>query len=283
MRAASELLEVEPSTISRQIARLEKSLGIDLIERARRNVMLTEAGKVTVDYYKEVRTAEDTYLANLESLKSAKAGNIVLHMGEGLITETFLDMLDRFIVAHSNLKLTIRMGGTLEIIHSVLEDEAHFGFIFHVTSEPKISIRLSLAQPLRVLVAPSHPFAGRQKVGLKDVAGQPLALPPERFQIRQLVHAAEKEQGVFFDCAFESESFSLLKWFARSKHGVTILNQVHARQELQEGLLVAVPIDSPVLENTRVSLISRVGRKLPKVVQAVLVDAELFLKQSFRT
>lgn len=283
MRAASEKLEVEPSTISRQIARLEKALGIELIERSRRKVMLTEAGKLTVDYYKEIRTSEDTWLANLENLKSARAGSIVIHMGEGLITDAFLGMLNRFVGAHSNLKLTIRIGGTQEIIHSVLEDEAHFGFIFHITTEPRISIRLSLAQPLQALVAPTHPFAKRKSVDMQEIAKEPLALPPERFQIRQIIHEAEKEQAVFFDCAFESESFSLLKWFARSKHGVTILNFTHAQEDLQAGRLVAVPINSPVMENTRVSLISRVGRKLPVVVQSVLVDAEVFLKKSLRS
>ncbi len=283
MRAASEKLEVEPSTISRQIARLEKSLGIELIERSRRKVMLTEAGKLTVDYYRDVRTAEDTYLANLENLKSAKAGNVIISMGEALITDAFLSMLDRFVGAHSELKLSVRIGGTNEIIHSVLEDESHFGFIFHVTTEPRVSIRLSLAQPLQAVVAPGHPLARRKSVDLEDIAAQPVALPPETFQIRQIIHEAEKERGVFLDCAFESDSFNLLKWFARSKHGVTILNRSHAHDDLEAGRLVAVPIQSPVLENTRVSLISRAGRKLPTIVQTVLVDAEVFLKKSFRS
>jgi DNA-binding transcriptional LysR family regulator len=282
MRAASEKLEVEPSTISRQIARLERSFGIELIERSRRKVMLTEAGKLTVDYYRDVRTAEDTYLANLENLKSAKSGKVVMSMGEALITDGFLHMLDRFVGEHSNLKLSVRIGGTSEIIHSVLEDESHFGFIFHVTTEPRISIRLSLAQPLQAVVAPTHPIARRRAVDLEELAREPLALPPESFQIRQIIHEAEKERGVFFDCAFESDSFNLLKWFARSEHGVTILNQSHAREDLQAGNLVAVPINSSVLENTRVSLISRAGRKLPLIVQTILQDAEVFLKKSVR-
>lgn len=281
MRAASEKLEVEPSTISRQIAELERSLGTELIERSRRKVRLTEAGKLTIDYYRDVRTTEDSYLANLENLKSARSGTVVISMGDALITDSFQHMLDGFVGAHCDLKLSVRTGGTAEIIHSVLEDESHFGFIFHVTSEPKISIRLSLAQPLQAVVAPTHPIARKRVVGLDDLAREPLALPPESFQIRQIIHEAEKEQGVFLNCAFESNSFKLLKWFARSEHGVTILNESHAGDDLQAGDLVAIPIHSSVLKNTRVSLISRAGRKLPVVVQTVLLDAEMFLKQSF--
>ena len=281
MRAASEKLEVEPSTISRQIAELERSLGTELIERSRRKVRLTEAGKLTIDYYRDVRTTEDSYLANLENLKSARSGTVVISMGDALITDSFQHMLDGFVGAHCDLKLCVRTGGTAEIIHSVLEDESHFGFIFHVTSEPRISIRLSLAQPLQAVVAPTHPIARKRVVGLDDLAREPLALPPESFQIRQIIHEAEKEQGVFLNCAFESNSFKLLKWFARSEHGVTILNESHAGDDLQAGNLVAIPIHSSVLKNTRVSLISRAGRKLPVVVQIVLLDAEMFLKQSF--
>lgn len=282
MRAASEKLEVEPSTISRQIARLEKTLGIELIERSRRKIVLTEAGRLTVEYYKEIRTVEETYLANLESLKSAKSGSIVISMGDALITDSFLAMLDHFIETHPQLGISIRIGGTREIVNAVLNDESHFGFIFHITTEPQISLRLSLSQPLQVVVAPSHPFARRPSVDLQDIAREPLALPPEAFQIRQIIHEAEKERGIFFDCAFESDSFNLLKWFARSGHGVTILNQTHIWNDLKAGTLAAVPIDSAVLKNTRISLISRAGRKLPRFVQAMLVDVEKFLKQSFR-
>jgi DNA-binding transcriptional LysR family regulator len=79
----------------------------------------------------------------------------------------------------------------------------------------------------------------------------------------------------------ESDSFSLLKWFARSEHGVTILNEGLIRNDLKSKSLVAVPINSTILEGTKISLITRVGRKLPMATQKLLVELERFLKQAF--
>jgi DNA-binding transcriptional LysR family regulator len=282
MRAASEKLQVEPSTISRQIGQLEKSLGADLIEKSRRKVKLTPAGKLTVDYYREIRTTEDTYLANLEGMKSSKSGSIMLAMGDAMITDSFLVALDRFVNAHRNVKIGIRLGGARQIVHSVVDDEAHFGLIFHVTTEPKISIRLSLAQPLHVIVNPAHRFAGRKSVEIREIAKEPLALPPASFQLRQIIHDAEREQGIFFDCALESESFSLLKWFARSGHGVTVLNRALVEDDLRAGKLAAVPVASMLLNSTKVSLITRAGRKLPILTRKFMVDVESYLRKSFQ-
>ncbi|MEJ8569248.1 LysR family transcriptional regulator [Wenzhouxiangellaceae bacterium CH-27] len=281
MRAASEKLEVEPSTISRQIARLEDTLGIELIERSRRKIQLTEAGRLSVDYFREIRTAEETYLSNIEDLKSVKSGQVVVSLGDAMINESFQAMLDHFLDENPNLKVTFRVGGASQIISSVLEDESHFGAIFHVTTEPRISIRLSLPQPLQAIVSPAHSFAQRKSVTLDDLSQEPLALPPESFQLRRIVQQAEREQEVFLDCALESESFALLAWFARSGHGVTILNDALLENELRSGKLIAVPIESSVLGSSRISLISRAGRKLPLVAQRLLIHMERYFKQSF--
>ena len=55
MRAASEELNVATSSISRQIAALEKDLGMRLIEGGRRKIKLTEAGDAAFAYYREMR------------------------------------------------------------------------------------------------------------------------------------------------------------------------------------------------------------------------------------
>jgi DNA-binding transcriptional LysR family regulator len=195
MRAASEKLNVEPSTISRQIAEHEKALGIELIEKRRRKITLTEAGKLTIEYYREINAQKETYQANLENLKSAKSGKINLSTGNAIITDEFCSMLDRFITANPNLKLHIHTGGAREIINHVLTDESHFGIIFHITKEPKISIRLSLPQPLQAIVSPSHPFAQQEAVELVDIAKEPLALPSKSFQLRQIILEAESTKG----------------------------------------------------------------------------------------
>ena len=65
MRAASDELNVATSSISRQIAALEKELGMRLIEGVRRKIKLTEAGNVAFAYYREMQAHQELFLSRV--------------------------------------------------------------------------------------------------------------------------------------------------------------------------------------------------------------------------
>ena len=48
--AVAEALDYGPSTVSEQLAELEREAGVPLLERAGRNVRLTEAGRVLAQH-----------------------------------------------------------------------------------------------------------------------------------------------------------------------------------------------------------------------------------------
>ena len=66
MRAAADQLDVAVSSISRQISQLEAEVGVALIEHGRRTVMLTEAGKLLIEYYAEQRTHRESFERRLQ-------------------------------------------------------------------------------------------------------------------------------------------------------------------------------------------------------------------------
>lgn len=51
IRAAAEHLYINPSVVSRQVRGLERDLGMALLERQGRHVMLTEAGQLVVESF----------------------------------------------------------------------------------------------------------------------------------------------------------------------------------------------------------------------------------------
>src|SRR5580692_7005583 len=72
IRGAAERLNVNPSTVSRQIALLEKQVSTTLLERYGRGVRATEAGQLLVDYAGIQDSARKDTLAKLADLKTLK-------------------------------------------------------------------------------------------------------------------------------------------------------------------------------------------------------------------
>lgn len=263
MRAASENLNVAPSSISRQIAQLEDELGVPLIERNRSPLKLTEAGRMALSYYREFTTQQEAFISQVRDLKGLKAGEVSLAVGEAMIGELLLGVLQSFMSQYPDIRIHIRSGGTMDVVGLVLEDEAHMGMVFQPEPEAKIRVRASSDQPLKMIVSPDHPLSKRDSVSFQDIAKERLALPEAQFRICQVIYPAAAEEQVFLRPALVSNSLRVLKEFVHSGSGITILPGIAAHTEVAAGILNAVPIDHPAMLHTSASVITRLGRQLP--------------------
>ncbi len=263
MRAASENLNVAPSSISRQIAQLEEELGVQMIERHRTPLKLTEAGEVALAYYREFTTQQEAFISEVRDLKGLRGGTVKLAVGEAMIGDLLLDLLQRFMTQYPEIRIEMITAGTAEALSMVLDDEAHMGMVFQPEPDAKIRVRASSDQPLKVITHPDHPLARRNQLTLKDLAGARLGLPETAFRIRQVLRAAEAEEHVFITPALVSNSLLVLKEFARSGTGITILPVIAAHSEIAAGTLSAIPLKHSALMHTSASVITRLGRQLP--------------------
>lgn len=274
MRAAGEELDISTSSISRQITALEKELGIRLIETGRRRIKLTAAGDAVVAYYRELRSHQELFHSRIEELRSVRSGVINLAIGEAFISDEFSDVLQRFMQHFPGVTMRVKMSGSTNSIALVRDDEAHFGLIFDMPRDPRVRARLTLSQPLRAIVHPEHELAATSKPKLADLARYSIGLPEDSFRIRQIVRDAEHAEGIFLEPRLVANSITLLKDMARSGRGITLLPEFLAQPQLSEGTLKAIAIDNAVMNSTMISLITRIGRQMPKGVYQLMQQIE---------
>ena len=263
MRAASENLNVAPSSISRQIAQLEEELGVTLIERNRTPLKLTEAGELALRYYREFMTQQEAFISQVGDLKRLKGGTVKLAVGEALIGDPLQSVLEQFMSEYPEIRVFVRTAGTADVVSLVLDDEAHMGMVFQPEPDAKIRVRASSDQPVKAMVNPAHPLARRSSVKLADLADERLAMPEATFRIRQVMRIAESQEHVFLRPVMVSNSLMVLKEFVLSGAGIAILPGIAAHSEVANGTLHALPIDHPSLKHTSASVITRLGRQLP--------------------
>ncbi len=282
MRAASDKLDVATSSVSRQIGELESELGLALIEKARRRIKLTEAGEAACIYYREKMSQEEAFLSKIEELKSIRTGKILLAVGEAFVTQGFSDMLQEFMQTYTGMKVQVDVTNTNGVVEAVREDDAHMGLIFDIPRDPKIRARLILPQPLKVIINRKHAFSSKKSIKLSELAGQSLGLPEDGYRIRQLIHIAEQEEGVFLETLMMTNSLALITDFVKSGRGISIMPELVVKQELIDGDLKAIPTSNKTLNSTRTSLITRIGRQLPIGAYHLLLSIEIYLKAAVK-
>lgn len=278
MRAASEKLDVATSSVSRQIAELEAELGLALIERERRKIKLTEAGEASCQYYREKLSREEAFLSRIKELKSIRTGKIVLAVGEAYVTQRFSDRLQDFMQRYPGMEVQVEVANTSAVADRVREDNAHIGLIFDIPRDPKIHARLVLPQPLMAIVNARHPLSHNTSIDLASLRGESIGLPEENYRIRQIIHTAEQEEGVFLEASLLTNSLTLITDFVKSGRGIAILPELVVQQELASGDLIALPFTNRILTSTKTSLITRAGRQLPVGAYRLLLGLEAHLK-----
>jgi DNA-binding transcriptional LysR family regulator len=269
MRQASEILEMAPSSISRQIAQLEREIGSTLIEHGRREIVLTEAGHAVLEYYRNRHSSLEMLNAQLRDLSAARTGHVKFAIGEGFLGEALYRTLDEFMDGYPGFTLSLSVTDTTEMVRLLLEDEVHFGLGFHPLSHPQVVSRFRAAVPLKAIMHAAHPLADRSSISIAELCAEPLALMGQAFRIRQMIDLAAADSGQLVSPVLVSNSIPVLIRSACARRAVTVLPEFSVRSELSNGQLVAVRIVSSAMQSVYVHLITRRNRILSPQVMAL--------------
>ncbi|MBF8668256.1 LysR family transcriptional regulator [Pseudomonas putida] len=261
VRAAADSLNVAPSAVSRHITQLEQELTTPLMERHRRGVKPTEAGEKVLEYYRQRLAQQEVLWDSLRSLRGLQSGSVTLSVGEG-----FVDALSATLTKFSNLypqiELHVNVCGSNELIRQVVEDESHIGLVFNPAADPKIRAHVRKNQPLQIIVAPDHPLtSNKAPISIKGLDRYRLALPGPSFGIRQILALAEIKIGTTLVPTLTCNNIAMLRRIAL-EGGVTLLPAFVVENELNAGLLVALPLEQDVFNSPEAQLITRLGRQL---------------------
>lgn len=271
VRAAAEALDVNASVISRQIALLEKELGLTLLERLSRGIRATEAGALLVERFRQWQADQADTVAKLRELQGLKRGHVDIVLGEGFVSDLMSGPLGRFWQRHPDLTMAFDLAGTNEVVNAVAEDRHHIGLVFNPSADPRIRIATASRQPLCAIMPPDHALArlGRS-LRLRELADHPLGLMHPSYGTRQVVAMAEAAERIALSPKLTTSSINVLRHFVRSGLGLTLLPAFAIAADLADGSLAAVPVDNRLLASSEACVITRRGRELPHAASHLL-------------
>ena len=179
-RAAKRLHMAQPP-LSRAIRRLESELGVRLLERTSRSVLLTAAGRVFAEEAREILSGVEFAIREARSAAAAEGATIRL----GCVPHAPIDRLHRFL---TGLRAIVPGAHTL-VQHAASDDqvqklnsgEIDLAIVHDTTAtEQVVTARVFAGEPLVALLPAGHRAAALPAVSPEDLAGEPLfAFPGE--------------------------------------------------------------------------------------------------------
>jgi DNA-binding transcriptional LysR family regulator len=266
-RAAARLGYVQ-SSVSAQVAVLERELGAPLFDRLGRRIALTDAGRVMLRY-------SGRLLAIAEEAKEAVAdagvgsgeitGSLTVSAPETLLTYRLPGLLALFHERHPKVRLLVRPSAIGRLVGSARraleEGEVDVAFVLDQPLKQGAQGRRLMVEPLvaefvSVIAPGSHALASSSVVLPEDLGGETVLLPeaPEsgcayRGQFERQLAAS----GVVPPEMMEFQSIEAIKQCVAAGMGVSVLLSVAVDSELKAGALAALGWDEPFQVLTQMS------------------------------
>ncbi len=178
---AAERLHMAQPPLSVQVRALEAELGTPLLERDRRRVSLTQAGREFLDQARAILLAADSAKARARSAASGVVGKLVLGYTASSMFNTVLPHSIRtFRNAYPQVALTFREMSSLDQLDALHERTIDLGVLRKpdISTADGLSIEPWYAAPLLVVMADDHPLAAGPAVSVKDLRADPFIMYP---------------------------------------------------------------------------------------------------------
>ncbi len=236
-RAASRL-HLSQSAVSVQLGKLEQQLGHRLFERTGKRLILTEAGRIALDYADTIFESGEELVATLSG--RPVANRRVLRVGAiTTLSRNFQLEFLRPILARADVALSARSGSMGELLALI---EAHALDVVLANSAPRPDPRTDLRSYL--LKRQPVSLVGRRRKPARrfrfpeDLRTVPIILPSKESEIRLAFDRILDEAEVVPVIQAEVDDMALLRVLARESSGVTLVPSIVVRDELADGVLV---------------------------------------------
>ena len=271
---AAARLEVAPSAVSRQIARLERELDTLLFDRRARGMVLNSAGELLAAHARRAWLDIEQVADNILALRGLRMGQVRLAATEGFAYEFLPALAAQFQQQRPGIVFSLRMGVQSEVLRLVHEGEVDLGITLSLASQRGVAVELRHPSPVLAVMAPGHPLATRRQLSLAQVLAHPLALPTPSSTLRQLLDISCSRQGLTYQPVFTCDHLYPLVNYVAATQAVTFCGETALRQHLRAGLVTAIPLRDREMNERHFEVQSLAGRQLTDAARAFIAHLQ---------
>jgi DNA-binding transcriptional LysR family regulator len=257
-RAAAREHVAQPA-LSQQIRRLEREVGLPLVERTTRRVALTDAGERLVERARRALGEIEAGQAELQALAGIRTGRVGIGAIQALGPLDLPLLLGAFHERHPGVELAVREEPSETLAAMVQDGSLDLAFLSasdHAVYD-RLELRRLATEELVALLPASHRLASRRRLRLAELREEQFIGYREGATIRQVLMSAAEAAGFQPRIAFESNEVPRIRALVGRGLGVAVLPR--SAGQPPHDTIAAVPLRGPTLHRD-VTLVWRTGR-----------------------
>jgi len=238
--AGAQMNGVSQSSATQQIQQLERSLRTTLLDRATRPLSVTDAGKLYLEFCRDVLRREEEFRAALDRFRSEVDGTVRVAAIYSVGLSEMSELEQEFSRRYPSARLDVEYLRPEKVQEAVLTDRADLGLMSYAESTRELTVLPWREEEMVVAVAPSHPLARWTGVHARELEGMEFVAFDEDLPVRRDVDRFLREHGVTVQVAVHFDNLQMMKEAVAYGAGVSIMPARVMREEIGQGRLLAV-------------------------------------------
>ncbi|WP_207482780.1 LysR substrate-binding domain-containing protein [Arenibaculum pallidiluteum] len=245
---AAVALSIGQPVLSRQIKALEAELGVDLLYRNGRGIVLTEAGKLLNEYSKGILEQISRATTEIAALRSNPRGTIVIGMPPSVGVVLTAPLVQRFRTDFPLVSMRVVEGFSGHVLEWLINGKIDVAVLYNA---PRMSNLLSeplLRDDLFLLGAAEDPCRlPPGPIQAAQLGELPMILPSRPHGLRLVVDHTLAEAGITPRIDLEVEAMPSTLRLVESGMGYTILSYSSVHRLVTQGRIKYWRIENPSL------------------------------------
>jgi len=266
-RAAEKLLRTQPA-ISLSIQRLEADLREKLIDRSAKDLLLTDAGHIVLEYARRFETLQGDLENALAELRDKSAGRLTIGANESS-TLYLLDHIETYRRKYPRIRVQIRRSLSSKIPAELMDGELELGILTYDPDDDRLLSRVIYQDHLAFVVSPQHKLAKRAEVSITELGAENFVAHNVVSPYRAMVLREFQKHKVPLQMDLEMPTIEAIRKMVQRNEGVAFLPHMCVSEEIRQGILREVKVTEMHIDR-KIRLVYPARRGLSHAAQAFL-------------
>ncbi len=266
-RAADKLDRSQPA-VSLAIQRLEAELGEKLIDRSAKELLLTDAGRIVLEYARRTENLMRDLRTALAELRDNAAGRLIIGANEST-SLYLLPHIERYRRLYPKVKIQVRRCLSSRIPAQLLDGDLELGVISYDPQNANLVALIIYTDHLAFVVSPGHRFAPRKSVSITELGMETFVAHNVVSPYREIVLREFRRHRVTLNMDLEMPTVETIKKMVQRNEGVAFLPRMCVESEIAQGTLKEVKVEELSVERP-IRLVYPARRELSHAARAFL-------------
>jgi DNA-binding transcriptional LysR family regulator len=244
---AAELSDIGQSAASQQLQDLEREVGATLVDRSKRPLVITEAGRLFADFCRDTLRKKDEFQISLGGLNREVGGTVRVASIYSIGLSEMAQVEREFSQRTPQAKLEVTYLRPDKVYAAILDDEADIGLVSYADSTRELTVIPWRKEEMVLACAPDHPLAKKAvaiagPIPPSELKGVEFVAFDDDLPIRSAIDRFFRDLGVEVNTTVHFDNVEMVKEAVALRVGVSILPARVFREEVRQRRLTAIRI-----------------------------------------